>query len=98
MKILLFTTTLGPGGAERVLTLLARKLAARHHEIILLTLSGTDEDFYSAGSSVRRIGLVLIGSFSRIFYAIAPNIKRVRAVRSAFAQQRPDAVISFLDT
>ena len=98
MKVLLFTTTLGPGGAERVLTLLAREFAARDHEIILLTLSSADNDFHSPGPSVRRIGLGLTSSSSGVIAGVAANIKRVRAVRSVFVQEHPEAVISFLDT
>jgi len=97
MKILLFTTSLGLGGAERVLTLLARELAARAHEIILLTLSGAEEDFYSAGPSVRRIGLGLTGSSSGILQGMGANIERLRAVRSVFVSEQPEAIISFLD-
>jgi glycosyltransferase involved in cell wall biosynthesis len=98
MKVLLFTTTLGTGGAERVLTLLANDLVARKHEIILLTLSGSEGDFYSVGPAVRRIGLGLTGPSSGMFDGILANIKRVRAIRSVFTRERPEAVISFLDS
>lgn len=98
MKILLFTGILGPGGAERVITVLARGLAARKHDVILLTLSDAETDFYAAGPSVRRIGFGLTGSSSGAFHGMAANIKRVRAIRSVFEQEQPAAVISFIDS
>jgi GalNAc-alpha-(1->4)-GalNAc-alpha-(1->3)-diNAcBac-PP-undecaprenol alpha-1,4-N-acetyl-D-galactosaminyltransferase len=98
MKILLFTATLGPGGAERVLTLLARGLAARGHDITLLTVSGAERDFHSAGPSVRRIGLGMTGASSGIFDGMAANISRVRAVRAVFLREKPHGVISFLES
>ena len=55
MRITCVIGTLGGGGAERVMTYLCGGLAARGHEVTLLTLDDSVPDFYSVPDGVRRV-------------------------------------------
>ena len=96
MRVVLMIPTLGPGGAERVMTLLAGGLAARGHEVSLLTLAGADEDFFAVDPRVRRIGLGLTRDSASMLHALQANAKRVRALRGVVATIAPDVVLSFI--
>jgi GalNAc-alpha-(1->4)-GalNAc-alpha-(1->3)-diNAcBac-PP-undecaprenol alpha-1,4-N-acetyl-D-galactosaminyltransferase len=96
MRVVLMIPTLGPGGAERVMTLLAAGLAARGHEVSLLTLGRTGEDFFAVDPRVRRIGLGLVGGSASALHALQTNTKRVRALRRVVSTINPDAVVSFM--
>lgn len=93
MRITCVIGTLGGGGAERVMTYLCGGLAARGHQITLLTLDDSVPDFYTVPEGVARVCINLpafkkagfFGGFARLW-------KMTRAVR----QTRPDAVISFM--
>lgn len=54
MRILLVTANLHGGGAERVLTWLAGRLADRGHDVRLLTWMASDTDFYPVPLGVAR--------------------------------------------
>jgi GalNAc-alpha-(1->4)-GalNAc-alpha-(1->3)-diNAcBac-PP-undecaprenol alpha-1,4-N-acetyl-D-galactosaminyltransferase len=96
MRVVLAIPTLGPGGAERVMTLLAASLAARGHEVSLLTLGPTGEDFFAVDARVQRIGLGLMSHSASILQALRANAQRVRALRHAILEISPDAVLSFM--
>lgn len=93
MKITCVIGHLGPGGAERVITYLCGGLAARGHQVTLLTLSNSVPDFYELPQGVERVRLDLpafkqsgfLGSFRRLFVMI----KTLRRLR-------PDVLISFM--
>jgi glycosyltransferase involved in cell wall biosynthesis len=94
--VLLLIPSLGPGGAERVITLLADELAARNHQVTLLTLSEVGGDFFPVSPRVRRVGLGLMGDSRGIAGGLVANVRRVRAIRRTVSGLRPDAVVSFL--
>jgi glycosyltransferase involved in cell wall biosynthesis len=96
MRVVLTIPTLGPGGAERVMTLLAGGLATRGHEISLLTLSRAGEDFFAVDPRVRRIGLGLMRDSASVAGALQANLERVRALRRAVSSIDPDVVLSFM--
>lgn len=89
--------TLGPGGAERVLALVADGLAARGHEVRLVTFAAPSTDFFRVGADVSRIGLdprrgVLLGM------GIVRNLVRIVRLRRVLAAVSPDVVLSFMET
>jgi glycosyltransferase involved in cell wall biosynthesis len=96
MRVTLMIPSLGAGGAERVMTLLANNLRERGHEVYLLTLAGSRDDFFGVGSGVRRIALDLTGNSSSMLGAARANIRRIRAIRAVVRHIRPDAVLSFI--
>jgi glycosyltransferase involved in cell wall biosynthesis len=96
MRIVLMIPVVGPGGAERVMTLLAAGLAARGHEVSLLTLERAGADFFAIDPRVHRIGLGLMSNSTSPLQAFQANMKRVRALRRIVSTLNPDAVVSFM--
>ena len=96
MKILLTITTVGAGGAKRVLTLLADALVARGHEVTLMTLDSRGNDFFSVSPGVQRIALGLHQPSRTWLTRWYGNVRKVGAMRSAIERICPDAVVSFL--
>jgi glycosyltransferase involved in cell wall biosynthesis len=96
MRIVLAISSLGGGGAERVMTLLAGALAARDHEVWLVTLTHCDDDFFPVDSRVRRLGLGLTGDSPNVLHGLCANARRVRALRHAVSTIDPHAVLSFV--
>jgi GalNAc-alpha-(1->4)-GalNAc-alpha-(1->3)-diNAcBac-PP-undecaprenol alpha-1,4-N-acetyl-D-galactosaminyltransferase len=89
-------STLGAGGAERVMTVLAAALASRGHTVTLLTLADSGSDFYRVGDGVTRIALGGRAHSSSRLAALRANVLRVLAVRRAIARARAQVVVSFL--
>ncbi len=96
MRIMLAISSLGAGGAERVMTLLAGALAARDHEVWLVTLTHRTEDFFSVDERVRRVALGLTGNAPNILRGLWANLRRLRALRHTVASVEPQAVLSFM--
>jgi glycosyltransferase involved in cell wall biosynthesis len=96
MRIVLAISSLGAGGAERVMTLLAGALAARHHEVWLVTLSESGNDFFPVDSRVRRLGLGLMGDSPNMLRGLWANVRRLRALRRLVSELEPHAVMSFM--
>lgn len=93
MKITCVVATLGPGGAERVMTHLCGGLAARGHQVTLLTLTDSVPDFYTVPPGVERVRLNLpplkkagfVGGIWRLWLMV----KTLHALK-------PDVLISFM--
>jgi GalNAc-alpha-(1->4)-GalNAc-alpha-(1->3)-diNAcBac-PP-undecaprenol alpha-1,4-N-acetyl-D-galactosaminyltransferase len=98
MRLALVISSLGMGGAERVLSLLAAGWAAQGVEVSLITLAGTQADFFTVPAEVRRMGLDVLAQSGGPKEAIVNNLKRIKALRSAIRSEQPDAVVSFMDT
>jgi glycosyltransferase involved in cell wall biosynthesis len=96
MRIVLAISSLGAGGAERVLALLAGALAARDHEVWLVTLTDTGQDFFPLDPRVRRVGLGLTGDSPTLLRGLSANARRLRALRRVVAAVAPHAVVSFM--
>jgi GalNAc-alpha-(1->4)-GalNAc-alpha-(1->3)-diNAcBac-PP-undecaprenol alpha-1,4-N-acetyl-D-galactosaminyltransferase len=96
MRLVLAISSLGAGGAERVMTLLAGALADRGHEVWLVTLAGTAEDFFPLDPRVRRIGLDLMGDSPNVLLGAWANLRRLRALRRIVAGVKPVAILSFM--
>ncbi len=93
MKITCVIGNLGGGGAERVMTYLCGGLAARGHEVTLLTLDNSVPDFYSLPENVRRVRIEL-PTFKKA--GILGGIPRLWRMTCALRTTRPDVVISFM--
>jgi GalNAc-alpha-(1->4)-GalNAc-alpha-(1->3)-diNAcBac-PP-undecaprenol alpha-1,4-N-acetyl-D-galactosaminyltransferase len=96
MRVALLISSLGPGGAERVMSLLADGLVARGHEVSLITLSHAGKDFYALDPRVQRRGLGLLGDSTHLLSAIHANIRRIRALRRAIRTAAPEVVLAFV--
>ena len=95
MRICGVVSSLGSGGAERVMTELCRAWAARGDQVTLITLEDTSRDFYPVPANVRRVALGVSSVSRTATDAVMSNVRRVRAMRSALLGERPDIVVSF---
>lgn len=98
MKILFLIHSLSMGGAERVTVNLANHWAAKGWNITIATLTGHEEDFYPLHTSVDRIRLGLAGESPGMFFALASNAARIRAVRRLLLERRPDVAVGMMTT
>jgi len=95
---MLVITSLGCGGAERVMTIMANYWAAKGWEITLLTFDdGTVPPFYDLHVSIVRQPLGIAGDSGNAIAALWNNGWRIRRLRAAIAARQPNAVISFTD-
>jgi GalNAc-alpha-(1->4)-GalNAc-alpha-(1->3)-diNAcBac-PP-undecaprenol alpha-1,4-N-acetyl-D-galactosaminyltransferase len=99
MRITLAISSMGCGGAERVMATLANRWAGEEGQsVTLLTLSAAADDFYQLDPNVARIGLQLLKPSHGAAHAFLANARRVAAVRRAIESSAPDVVVSFMDT
>lgn len=96
MKLVLVISSLSSGGAERVLVLLARGLTQRGHQVTVVTIYGEDSDFFRLPPGVNRVALGLGKDTVGLVAKLSANGRRLRALRRAIREARPDAVISLL--
>lgn len=92
MRILFVTSSLSPGGAERVLTLLANRWC-ESHEVTVVTLKGTGSDFFSLDSRVRRHALGIVRTR---WWMPLPYLRIVACLRRIFRTEKPDYVVSLV--
>jgi len=95
-RLVLVIPSLGAGGAERVLSTLANEWVQRGHDVVLITLTSTGNDFFPLDRKIRRAGLDLALN-PRGGRWLTVNAARVNRLRSAIASAHPDVVVSFLD-
>jgi GalNAc-alpha-(1->4)-GalNAc-alpha-(1->3)-diNAcBac-PP-undecaprenol alpha-1,4-N-acetyl-D-galactosaminyltransferase len=98
MKLVLVISALSAGGAERVISILANYWAGKSWAITLITLDELVSDFYQLHPHVKRIGLGLMAESPYLTTSIKHNWARVKKLRQVIKAERPDAIISFVDT
>jgi glycosyltransferase involved in cell wall biosynthesis len=98
MNLALVIASLGCGGAERVMSILANHWARHGETVTLVTIDGDAGDFYSLDAQVRRVALNVLHDSKNIAEAVRLNALRLRKLRRVIAGIRPDAVISFMDS
>lgn len=96
MKILLLTSALDLGGAQRVVTSLSNAWSARGEEVtLILTFSGgRGETFYEVSGAVELIYLSDVVGIRR--RNILSYVQRIHALRRLIAERSPDVIVSFL--
>ncbi len=96
MRLALVISSLGGGGAERVMSLLASAWAENGEEVSLITFARTGQDTYPLHRAVQRIGLDLVGPSHNWAGAVVNNIRRVLRLRKVLRSLQPDVVVSFM--
>lgn len=91
-------SSLGCGGAERVVLLLAQTLAARGHRCTLVTLDPRAPDFYPVPAAVARVRLALPGHSGSALAAIRNNVVGLGTLGLGLHRLAADVVVSFGDT
>src|SRR5688500_7950822 len=97
MKIALVIASLGPGGAERVMSVLANYWAERGDDVTIITLQSREADVYVLDRRVKRAALGLVSDSAGMFRAVASNWQRIRALRAAIRSTGAGVVLSFED-
>ncbi|WP_020614564.1 glycosyltransferase family 4 protein [Sediminispirochaeta bajacaliforniensis] len=92
MRILFIVSSLGPGGAERVLSSLANSWSKRH-EISVLTLRSPQHDFYVLAPEVNRVSLDIERKY---WYWPWAHWAIIRGIRKTADRLKPDFVVSFV--
>jgi glycosyltransferase involved in cell wall biosynthesis len=83
------------GGAERVLTIVASGLAARGHDVTVMTFDAPGgKSFYPMDGSVRRIGLGIGPTTRRT--GLNSFLRRLPALRRTIRDERPAVVVGFM--
>lgn len=90
-RILFHINSLGKGGAERVLTVLARYFAKDGYEVCIVTLWRAENE-YEIPEGVKRINL---GDDKSAGGRLALAVKRFTDLRGIIKRENPDIVLSF---
>ena len=85
------------GGAERVAALLVNHWAQKGNAVTLVTLDEVDTDSYAIDPAVKRVALGVMSHSPTVIHAVRNNWRRIRCLRQAIAESRPDVVVSFTD-
>lgn len=95
--IALLVSSLGGGGAERVICDLASFLCGECHRVTLITLDGDAEDAYRLDERVERVRANIMWKSGSVWQRIGNTYRRLVLIRGAVRAVRPDVVISFID-
>ena len=95
MKIAFIISSLGSGGAEKVLSLMANYWAWKNRSIIVITFDNS-ASFYFLEDAVKLEKLSLLKNSGSVFAAIGNNIKRIKILKKKLLELDPDIVISFM--
>jgi len=97
MKIALIISSLGAGGSEKVLSMMANYWAERGDEVAVVTIASSELDFFTLHAGVRRIALGLTSESTSVLGGIYHNVRRLRRLRREIKDIGPEGVISFVD-
>jgi len=98
MKVAFVISSLGIGGAERVLVNMANYWAERGNDVTLVSMDSPDAPaFHVLNERVRLISLNLLANSANPVQAIRQTVGRIRAIRQTMCAIRPDVIISFMD-
>jgi glycosyltransferase involved in cell wall biosynthesis len=98
MRLTLVIASLGRGGAERTVSILASAWAGQGKEITVITFAGDEVPAYALHPGIRLRQLrVLNGPARNLAHGAIRQLACVRALRQALAESSPDLIISFMD-
>jgi len=97
MKILFIISSLGAGGAQRVVCRLANHWAQQHSVTILSFDDANTAPFYPLHPQVDYRPLGIAGSSRTPLSGLVNSRRRVLVLRQAIADCSPDVVLSFID-
>lgn len=98
MRLLIFTHSLGGGGAERVASTLANRWATNGWIVSVVTVASSDNDRYELHPAIHRIPLDRSGTSAGSVAAALANGRRIVALRRVIRQEKPEVILSLLPT
>jgi glycosyltransferase involved in cell wall biosynthesis len=75
---------------------LAQGFQNNGHQVIAVTLYGTDLDFYKLPDGVERLALNIAGSSPTLLHSLWYKVYRLWVLRRAIQSTQPDAIVSFI--
>ena len=93
-KIVFIISSLGSGGAERVLTLLANQLS-RKNEVFIVTFSN-EKPFYKIANNIKLVQLNLLKESKNKFETLYNSTKRILVLKKILKSINADINISFM--
>jgi GalNAc-alpha-(1->4)-GalNAc-alpha-(1->3)-diNAcBac-PP-undecaprenol alpha-1,4-N-acetyl-D-galactosaminyltransferase len=97
-RITAVIASLQAGGAQRNLLLLCEEFARRGYEVCLITSDPCATDFFPVPAAVRRVKAHPDAHLSCRWFELSAQLRRLKAMRRSVLIERPDLVISFIDT
>lgn len=95
-RVAFVSSTLEPGGAERVIIWVANQLVAEGRSVVLVTFGGASETtFYYVDPRIDRIRLDVLRIIWNPFKG-ANSLRQVLTLRRALNRLAPDVVVSFI--
>ncbi len=94
-RVTLAIAGLGDGGAERVVSLLAKHWASTY-QVSVVTVGSVERDVYQLPPGVERLALGLLEPSRHPIEASWRSGKRILALRRALDRLQPDVVVSFM--
>ncbi len=95
MKIAMGISSLGGGGAERVLSVMANYWAEKGEQVTVITLAHQERDVYRLDERVERAAFGLERDSRGVWDALRNNLVRILSLRRTLRKVRPDVVIGF---
>ncbi len=97
VRIAVVVSSLGGGGAERVVVDLCRYLRDSGRDVTLITLSGNDPDAYPVPEGIRRERVEIRRLAGSLLDTIRFSLSHLAAMRRKIVSLSPDVVVSFVD-
>lgn len=97
MNIVLVISMFDCGGAQRVMSHMANYWAEKGENVTLIKFD-REPPFYRLNEKVNLISLDIYREPKNCFESVKNTLQRLKKIRKAVREQRPDAVISFIDT
>jgi glycosyltransferase involved in cell wall biosynthesis len=97
MKLVFLISSLGAGGAERVVTLIANHLVGLNFKVSIITFDSDKKDFYKLNSYIDRHCLNLTMKSGGLFDSLVNTFKRIKKIRCVLKKIQPSIIVSFLD-
>ena len=97
MKIMFVIYSMIPGGAERVAATLINHWVSSGDELILVTITSAEIDFYELDGRIKRMPLNLARASRNWRDSILNNFQIIMQLREVMHHVNPDVVLSFMD-
>lgn len=97
MKICFVISSLGTGGAERMISTMANSFSKRGHSVSIIKLDApANKPFFHIHENIAIVSLDVHKASTSLLMAILSNLKRIQMIRKALDDKSPDTVISFM--
>ncbi|QDV49081.1 glycosyltransferase family 4 protein [Gimesia fumaroli] len=96
-RLTITVPSLSLGGAEGVAAMMANHWAQEGETVTLITLDSAETDTFQLSELVQRHALGLMQDSNHLWQAVYNNWYRIKKLREAISQSKPDVVISLTD-